>query len=114
MLLTILCTSSAQEQLAVDLWQAVQDDDVSKVRSLLRQGEDPNHQFYWSDEWVEGPPLHTACYEGYLEIVKTLITHGARTNKGDGRNSMHDSASLCMPGRLYRDGEVYLIHYLSS
>ncbi len=110
MLLTMLCTSSAQEQLAVDLWQAVQDDDVSKVRSLLRQGEDPNHQFYWSDEWVEGPPLHTACYEGYLEIVKTLVTHGARTDKGDGRNNMTPLHCACQGGRI--ETVKYLIQEL--
>ncbi len=34
-------------------------------------GADPNHPFYWSDEWV--PPLYWACWTGYLEIVKTLV-----------------------------------------
>ncbi|XP_064406837.1 uncharacterized protein LOC135351545 isoform X3 [Halichondria panicea] len=78
--------SDAQKKLARDLWQAVVNDDVTKVRSLLGQGADPNHQLYWSDEWgVKDPPLHEACWEGYLEIVKTLVTHGARTDKGDGR-----------------------------
>ncbi len=76
---------SAQKKLARDLWQAVDNNDVTKVRSLLGQGADPNHQLYWSDEWAVKypPPLHRACYQGYLEIVKTLVTHGARTGKGD-------------------------------
>ena len=75
---------SAQKKLAEDLEKAVHNNDVTKVRSLLGQGADPNHQFYWSDEWADEPPLHRACWKGYLEIVKTLVTHGARTDKGGG------------------------------
>ncbi len=64
----------------MDLWQAVINYDVIKVRSLLGQGVDPNHQLYWSDEWAyKLPPLHRACLRGNLEIVKTLVTHGAHT-----------------------------------
>ncbi len=71
---------SAQKKLAEDLYQAVRSDDVTKVRSLLGQGADPNQQLYWSDEWADKlPPLHWACLRGYLEIVKTLVTHGAHT-----------------------------------
>ncbi len=71
---------SAQKKLAEDLWKAVDNDDITKVRSLLGQGADPNHQLYWSDEWADKkPPLHLACWWGYLEIVKTLVTHGAHT-----------------------------------
>ena len=57
---------------------------MSEVRSLLEQGADPNHQLHWSDEWRMLPPLHWACYEGYLEIVMMLVDHGAHTDKGDG------------------------------
>ncbi len=72
-------------KLAKDLYEAVDKRDVIKVRSLLGQGADPNHQLYWSDEWgYKQPPLHWACYRGHLEIVKTLVTHGARTDKGGG------------------------------
>ncbi|XP_064381979.1 ankyrin repeat domain-containing protein 6-like isoform X3 [Halichondria panicea] len=75
----------AQKKLAEDLYEAVNKRDVVKVRSLLGQGADPNHQLYWSDEWgYKDPPLHFACYRGYLEIAKTLVTHGARTDKGGG------------------------------
>ncbi len=48
---THYCTCSVQEQLARDLWEAVDNDDVSKVRSVLGQGANPNHQLYWSEEW---------------------------------------------------------------
>ncbi len=78
---------SAQKKLAEDLWTAVVDNDVTKVRSLLGEGADPNHQLYWSDEWAgKLPPLHHACWRGYLEIVKTLVTHGACTDKGGVHN----------------------------
>ena len=69
----------------MDLYEAVDKRDVVKVRSLLGHGADPNHQLYWSDEWdYKYPPLHLACYQGYLEIAKTLVTHGARTDKDGG------------------------------
>ncbi len=90
---------SAQKKLAEDLWQAVDNGDVTKVRSLLGQGADPNHQLYWSDEWaVKRPPLHRACLMGYLEIVKTLVTHGARTDKSDRRYNRTPLHWACQGG----------------
>ncbi len=90
---------SAQKKLARDLHKAVVNNDVTKVRSMLGQGADPNHQLYWSDEWaVRLPPLHWACCEGYLEIVKTLVTHGARTDKGDRTNNSTPLHYACMRG----------------
>ncbi|XP_064407428.1 protein phosphatase 1 regulatory subunit 12A-like [Halichondria panicea] len=97
----------AQKKLARDLWQAVDNNDVTKVRSLLGQGADPNHQLYWSDEWADDPPLHRACWEGYLEIVKTLVTHGARTDKGDGRYNRTPLHWACMG--VYKEVVQYLI-----
>ncbi len=99
---------SAQKKLAKDLWEAVVKRDVIKVRSLLGQGADPNHQLYWSDEWgYKDPPLHRACYRGHLEIVKTLVTHGARTDKGDGRYNMTPLHYACQGG--HKEVVKYLI-----
>ncbi len=101
---------SAQKKLAEDLWEAVYKRDVIKVRSLLGQGADPNHQLYWSDEW-EGddkePPLHLACYRGHLEIVKTLVNHGARIDKGAGRYNMTPLHNACLRG--HKEVVKYLI-----
>ncbi len=100
---------SAQKKLARDLRQAVVNNDVTKVRSLLGQGADPNHQLYWSDEWAyKEPPLHRACWLGYLEIVKTLVTHGAHTDKRDGRTNMTPLHCACLGG----DKEV--VQYLKE
>ncbi len=100
---------SAQKKLAEDLWQAVDNNDVTKVRSLLGQGADPDHQLYWSDEWGHKfPPLHRACRKGYLEIVKTLVTHGAHTDKGGGRTNMTPLHCACLGG----DKEV--VQYLKE
>ncbi len=74
----------------MDLWEAVRYDDVSKVRSLLEEGADPNHQLYWSEDWYSDtkkwrrPPLHKACRNGYLEITRALVSGGADVEKGDG------------------------------
>ena len=100
---------SAQKKLAEDLYSAVRNNDVTKVRSLLGQGADPNHQLYWSDEWAgKRPPLHRACRKGYLEIVKTLVTHGAHTDKGDGVHNMTPLHWACGGG----DKEV--VQYLKE
>ncbi len=74
------------EELAEDLYEACNPgSNVRKVKSLLEQGADPNDQFYWNEEWPDWkyPPLHKACENGYLETVKVLVVHGARTDKGD-------------------------------
>ena len=74
-------------QLAKDLCGAVFEnkDDVSKVRFLLEQGANPNHELYWRLEWFRKlPPLHWACSVGNLENVKILVEHGANINAGDG------------------------------
>ena len=90
---------SAQKKLARDLYKAVDNHDVPKVRSLLGQGADPNHKLYWSDEWPgKLPPLHRACWRGYLEIVKTLVTHGARTDEAGGRDNMIPLYWACWGG----------------
>ncbi|XP_064399632.1 uncharacterized protein LOC135345989 isoform X2 [Halichondria panicea] len=91
--------SDAQKKLARDLWQAVNYSNVIKVRSMLGQGADPNHQLYWSDKWADKQsPLHLACWRGYLEIVKTLVTHGARTDKGGGSENMTPLHWACWGG----------------
>ncbi len=99
---------SAQKKLAKDLWEAVYNDDVIKVRSLLGRGADPNHQLYWSVEWrYKDPPLHQACDKRYLEIVKTLVNHGARTDKGGGRNNRTPLHNACQEG--HKEMVKYLI-----
>ena len=63
-----------KKKLAKNLDEAVQNRDIVKVRTVLEQGADPNHQLYWSEEWKPWePPLHWACQWGFLEIVKTLV-----------------------------------------
>ncbi len=76
--------SVEQKQLARDLGKAVNKNNVSEVRSLLEQGADPNHEFYWSKKWRDFPPLHQACYKGFFEMVMMLVGHGARTDKNGG------------------------------
>ena len=48
---------------------------------MLGKGADPDHQLYWSDEWVTFPPLHTASLRGNVSIVKMLIEAGADVDR---------------------------------
>ena len=93
--------SEYSEQLARQLHQAVKDGNINRVKDLLGQGANPNHQLYWSEEWKECdeeledwddlsiewwwkcPPLHEACWRGYLKIVKILVNAGAAIDKGN-------------------------------
>ena len=80
------------ERLADDLWEAVATGDTAQVQSLLDQGANPNHEIYWSKEWlskssglwaVRSPLLHTACINGNLSMVTVLIKRGADAERGD-------------------------------
>ena len=96
-----------REKLARELWKAVVEDDINRVKDLLDQGADVNHQLYWTKEWEwKNPPIHKACERGNLEIVKTLQNSGAEIEKGDGlsgRTPLHDAC---------RGGHRQLVDYL--
>ena len=100
--------SDHEELLARNLYEAVFWNKVTKVRSLLEQGADPNHQLYWSNEWWENsPPLHWACYEGFLEIVMMLVDHGAHTDKSCRRSNTLPLHFACERG--HKEVVQYLI-----
>ncbi|XP_064407614.1 uncharacterized protein LOC135352342 isoform X2 [Halichondria panicea] len=102
-------TPTVQEQLAADLWEAVENDDVSKVRSVLGRGANPNHQLYWSEEWSDKyiiPPVHLACYQGCLEITRALVSGGADIEKGGGASGMTAFHWACGEGHM--ETVVYL------
>ena len=107
---THYCTCSVQEQLARDLYEAVENDDVSKVRSVLGQGANPNHQLYWSEERTKKlyncPPVHLACYTGYLEITRALVSGGADIEKGDRVTGLTAFHYACYGGHM--ETVVYL------
>ncbi len=93
----------------MDLWEAVDNKDVSKVRSVLGQGANPNHQLYWSKVWRDNyrpPPVHEACYQGYLEITRALVSGGADIEKGDGVSGSTAFHYACWGGHM--ETVVYL------
>ena len=84
------------ERLADDLWVAVDDDNIHRVKTLLQQGANLSHPLYWREEWFNreygewayrSPPVHTACEKGHLKIVKLLLQAGAGVDVGDGKYS---------------------------
>ena len=104
------------ERLANDLWVAVYDDNINRVRTLLQQGANPSHPLYWREEWFNreygpvvyrSPPLHTACREGHLEIVKLLLQAGAGVDVGDGKYNSTPLLFASEEGR--KEVAVYLI-----
>ena len=56
---------------------AVNDGDADKVKTLLQSGANPNHPL------KDTPPLHYACMNGNIEIVRALVTSGADVDKCD-------------------------------
>ena len=80
------------------------------MRALLEKGADPNHPLFWSEEWIKEdktPPLHTACREGNLDVVKALVNAGAEVDRGDGENNMTPLCQACQGG--WKEVVVYLI-----
>ena len=72
-----------------------------------------SHQLYWSDEWNKGlpwtrnwPPLHQACADGKLDIIKMLVP-GVDVNKGDARENSTPVHQACWGGN--KDVVEYLI-----
>ena len=69
-----------------------------------------SHQLYWSDKWTffnrKFPPLHQACRDGKLDIVKMLVT-GVDVNKGDARENSTPVHQACYKGN--KDVVEYLI-----
>ena len=95
----------------MDLWEAVRDDDVIKVRSLLEQGANPNHQLYWRKDWWNMhilPPVHEACKKGNLEITKALVSGGADIKRG---NELYCISLCCQEGNNY--GACCVLGYIS-
>ena len=107
----MLLPTNVSERLACDLWKAVDNDSVHEVMSLLDKGADPNHQLYWSKEWIsEGkwPPLFTACCIKYnLEMAQVLVQRGADVDKGCGEENWTLLHGVCEIG--FEEAIEYLI-----
>jgi ankyrin repeat protein len=72
------------------LYQAARKGDYHRVQELINQGADVNYkkQFLSHDEF----PLNGAIKSGNLDIVKLLITHGAKIDReGDNRGSLNNA-----------------------
>ena len=95
---------------------AVYDNNIHRVRTLLQQGANLSHSLYWREEWFNReygtfayrfPPLHTACRDGHLEIVKLLLQAGASVDVGDGAYNNTSLHLACEGGQ--KEVAVYLI-----
>ncbi len=88
----------------MDLWEATNNNDIGKVRSLLGQGADPNHQLHWSRDWLRNklrdPPVHQACVRGYQEITSALVSDGADVEKADGWSGKTAFHNACLGGNM--------------
>ena len=99
------------ERLARELRVAVSYRGIGEVQSLLDEGADPNHDLYWSEEWMSRkklPPLHAACEDGNLERVKVLIKRGANTDKADCIFNLTPLQRACFAG------EKQVVEYLTK
>lgn len=78
-----------KEQLTLPLLEAVDQNQVARVRALLKQGANPS---------AVGPhstALHSAAYWGYTKVVELLLQYGADPNQPDqtGLYPLHLAAS---------------------
>ena len=106
----MLVPTTFSERLANDLLKAVDSGSIDEVISLLDKRADPNHQLYWSEEWISKrrlSPLLTACSNHNLEMVKVLIQRGADVDKTCGSKNLTPLHVACLVG--FKEGVEYLI-----
>lgn len=107
----MLVPTTFSEKLADNLWKAIKSGSIDEVISLLDEGADPNHQLYWSEEWIseeKWTPLFIACcIQKNLELVKVLVQRGAAVDKGCGEANFTPLHGACIAG--FKKGVEYLI-----
>jgi ankyrin repeat protein len=79
-----LCSNSNYE---IELFDAIMSKDVNRVTSLLQSGANSN-----AIDSAGRSALQCSCYYGNVDIVKTLILHGANTNSSYMDKSLLDIA----------------------
>ena len=94
----------AQTELDYRLIDAAWDDDVARVRRLIRRGADVNAK----DSTVQNAYL-IATSEGYLDLLELTLRHGARVNAkdrfdGTGLTRAAERGHWRVAGRLVRAG----------
>ena len=89
--------------------RAVEGNDINGVSRLLREGANPNHQWFWDEHRT--PPLHEACRSGFLVIVELLVDGKADPNRGDGLDNWTPLHYACESGK--KDVVQYLVRDLN-
>ena len=63
-----------KKKLNIELYEASEKGSLDQIKSLLRQGADPNYYNYPEDQKNS---LHIACEKGFIDAAKLLIDGGA-------------------------------------
>ena len=97
----MLVSTTFSVRLAENLWEAVNNNSIDEVKSLLDKGADPNHELYRKEEWISErgwPPLLLACITNNLEMVKVLVQRGSDIEKGDALQNLTPLHGACVMG----------------
>lgn len=70
------------DEIPAALYHAVDKNDVTKLRSLLLEGADPNENYNDSPA-LSFTILHLCCGKGYLEATRVLVEAGANIKSRD-------------------------------
>lgn len=78
----------------MDLYQAVENNNIEEVRRLLSEGVDVDAKIESENKKHRWSPLHIAAHRGYTEIVMLLIASGANLDHKDedGYTPLHKTA----------------------
>src|SRR5918994_3799206 len=87
-------STGEQARLDEQLRDAAWDNDVANARQLIRRGADVNAK----DETVQSAYL-IACSEGYLDLLRLTLSHGARVDDKDSWTARPDPGRRARPLR---------------
>ena len=111
--------------MAVSLWEAVVADNEEEVSSLLKQGANPDHELFFSEEWVSSRaldlrfqthPLLVACINGNLSMVRLLTEKGrvdANRNLSARANQLAPLHMACNCAKE-KENTLDLVRYLTE
>lgn len=115
--MTVMAKEYSDEKWKDDLWDAARKGNVETVRHILEKLSVPGTCEFLFDPWDADEwgyhsywtPMHHACWNGHIEVVRLLLDAGASVNitNGDGESPFNDACEFAR-----RTGDLSIVRLL--